>query len=95
MKFSGANGDRGVVVFPVQLTTNRIVNLTRLILTLAVCVTIRIHTNCTENQPIVDLTWLSPVYCNATVLFDKLQGGRMEDVMRQFHIEKGYVTAED
>ena len=31
-KFSGANGDRGILIFPVQLTTSRIGNLTRLIL---------------------------------------------------------------
>ena len=36
-KFSGANGDRGNFFFPVQLTTSRIGNLTRLILILAVC----------------------------------------------------------
>ena len=35
-KFSGANGDRDIFIFPVQLTTSRIGNLTRLILTLAV-----------------------------------------------------------
>ena len=34
----GANGDREVFIFPVQLTTSRIDNLTRLILTLlAIC----------------------------------------------------------
>ena len=36
-KFSGVNGDREMFVFPVQLTTSRIGNLTRLILTLAIC----------------------------------------------------------
>ena len=35
-KFSGANGDRKISIFPVQLTTSRIGNLTRLILTLAI-----------------------------------------------------------
>ena len=35
-KFSGTNGDREIVIFPVQLTTSRIGNLTRLILTLAI-----------------------------------------------------------
>ena len=29
-KFSGANGDREIFIFPVQLTTSRIGNLTRL-----------------------------------------------------------------
>ena len=36
-KSSGANGDRDIFIFPVQLTTSRIGNLTRLILTLAIC----------------------------------------------------------
>ena len=39
-KFSGANADRNVFIFPVQLTTCRIGNLTGLIHTLARCVTI-------------------------------------------------------
>ena len=39
-KFSGANADREVFIFPVQLTTSRIGNLTRLIHTLAIYVTI-------------------------------------------------------
>ena len=33
--------DRETSIFPVQLTTHRIVNLTRLIHTLAICVTIQ------------------------------------------------------
>ena len=33
-KFSGASADRGIFIFPVQLTTSRIDNLTRLIHTL-------------------------------------------------------------
>ena len=36
-KFSGANGDREISIFPVQLTTSRTDNLTRMILTLAIC----------------------------------------------------------
>ena len=38
-KFSGANGDGEIFIFPVQPTTSRIgnLNLTRLILTLAIC----------------------------------------------------------
>ena len=36
-RFSGANGDREKNIFPVQLTTSRFGNLTRLILTLAIC----------------------------------------------------------
>ena len=39
-KFSGANGDKEISIFPVQLTTCRIANLTRLIHTLAMCVTV-------------------------------------------------------
>ena len=33
-KFSGANGDKGTFIFPVQLTTSRIGNLAKLIHTL-------------------------------------------------------------
>ena len=46
-KFSGTHGDRGVFIFPVQLTTSRIGNLTRLIHTLLYVMTIHtyIHTN--------------------------------------------------
>ena len=45
-KFSGANADREILIFPVQLTTSRIGNLTRLIHTLLYVMTIRtyIHT---------------------------------------------------
>ena len=39
-KFSGVNADREMLIFPVQLTTSRISNLTRLIHNLAICVTI-------------------------------------------------------
>ena len=44
-KFSGANADREILISPVQLTTGRIGNLTRLIHTLPlyVCVTIHIY----------------------------------------------------
>ena len=37
---SSANADREIFILSVQLTTSRIGNLTRLILTLAICVTI-------------------------------------------------------
>ena len=37
-QFSGANADKEIFIFPVQLTTCRIGNLTRLIHTLAICV---------------------------------------------------------
>ena len=36
-KFSGANGDRAIFIFVVQLTTSRIGNLTLLIVALAIC----------------------------------------------------------
>ena len=44
-KFSGTHGDRGMFIFPVQLTTSRIGNLTRLIYTLLYVMTI--HTSLT------------------------------------------------
>ena len=37
-KFSGANGNKYIFIFPIRLTTSRIGNLTRLILTLKLCV---------------------------------------------------------
>ena len=36
-KFSGANADRGMFIFPIQLATSRVGNLTRLIVILAIC----------------------------------------------------------
>ena len=42
-KFSGANADRGILFFLVQLTTCRIGNLTRLIHSLATCIHTYIH----------------------------------------------------
>ena len=44
--FSGTYGDRGIFIFPVQLTTSRIGNLTRLTHTLLYVMTIHtyIHT---------------------------------------------------
>ena len=39
-KFSGTHGDRGIFILPVQLTTSRIGNLTRLIHTLLYVMTI-------------------------------------------------------
>ena len=43
-KFSGTHEDRGIFIFPVQLTTSMIGNLTRLIHTLLYVMTIHIHT---------------------------------------------------
>ena len=42
-KFSGTHGDRGMFIFPVQLTTSRIGNLTRLIHTLLCVMTIHTY----------------------------------------------------
>ena len=42
-KFSGANADREIFIFPVQLTTCRTGNLTRLIHTLAYSICVTIH----------------------------------------------------
>ena len=42
-KFSGADADREILIFPVQLTTCWIGNLTRLIHTLALCVTVHTY----------------------------------------------------
>ena len=42
-KLSGTHGDRGILIFPVQLTTSRIGNLTRLIHILLYVMTIHIY----------------------------------------------------
>ena len=47
-KFSRANGNRGIFIFPVQLTTSRIGNLTGLIRTLLYVMTIHTYK---ENYP--------------------------------------------
>ena len=52
-KFSGANADREIFIFPVQLTRSRIGNLTRSIHTLALYVTI--HTPKQKQKHTVDL----------------------------------------
>ena len=41
--FSGTHEDRGILIFPVQLTTSRIGNLTRLIHTLLYVMTIHTY----------------------------------------------------
>ena len=43
-KFSGANGNRKMFIFPAQLTTSKIGNLTRLIHTLVYVMTIHTRT---------------------------------------------------
>ena len=42
-KFSGANADKEVFIFPIQLTTCWIGNFTRLIHNIAICVTIHTY----------------------------------------------------
>ena len=51
-KFSGTHGDRGIFIFPVQMTTSRIGNLTRLIHTLLYVMTIHtyIHTSTSSTE---------------------------------------------
>ena len=49
-KFSGTHGDRGILFFPVQLTTSRIGNLTRLIHTLLYVMTIHTYIHSTKCQ---------------------------------------------
>ena len=57
-KFSGTNADRGIFIFPVQLTTSKIGNLTRSILTvLSIYVMVTIHK--ADIQCIG--SWVSPV----------------------------------
>ena len=43
-KFSGANPYREILIFPVRLTPSRIGNLTELIYTLGICMTILYYT---------------------------------------------------
>ena len=52
-KFSGANGVREISIFPVELTTTKVGNLTRLTLTLAICVTI--HTS-SRSTPLLSVS---------------------------------------
>ena len=56
-KFSGANGDREILIFPVQLTTNRIGNLIRLIHTLAMSVTIHAYIHTYIHTNAINSTW--------------------------------------
>ena len=56
-KFSGANGDREISIFPVQLTMSRIGSLIRLILTLAICDD---HTYIKPVAPVVQLVTSKP-----------------------------------
>ena len=48
--FSGANADREILFFPVQLTTSRVGNHTRLIYTLAMCGTIHTYIHTYEDK---------------------------------------------
>ena len=47
--FSGANGEREIFIFPVQLTTSRIGTLTRLILLLLYVMNIHTYTHTGKN----------------------------------------------
>ena len=55
VKFSGTNADREILIFPVQLTIKlcRIGNLTRLIRTLGICVTILRYTALATEETII------------------------------------------
>ena len=65
-KCSGVNADREIIIFPVQLTTSRIGNLTWLIHTLAICVnkqwyiSVGVFARPTETDPFIQ---------NETVLY--------------------------
>ena len=61
------NGDRGILIFPVQLTTSRVGSLTRLTLLLLYVMTI--HTYCEVKRA----TYLIMTY--TTVLIRKRKGG--------------------
>ena len=67
--FSGANGGREISIFPFQVTKTRIGNLTRLILTLAICDDhTYIHTYMEKEQADVgrdDRTYLARSNCQA------------------------------
>ena len=56
-KLSGANADREFFIFPVQLTTSRIGHLTRLIHTLAKCVTIHVYICITSKYVCLVIVW--------------------------------------
>ena len=60
-KFSGPNGDREISIFPVQLTTSRIGDLTRLIYDLLYVMTMHIMTLLadlrTSSSPINKRVW--------------------------------------
>ena len=56
IKFSGANADKEIFIFPGQLTTCRIGSLARLIHALAICVTIHTYNSIVSgiNPPLFD-----------------------------------------
>ena len=58
-KISGTNVDREILIFPVQLSTSRVGNLTRLIHTFAICVTVHTCTTAgTSNMPTSYQKWV-------------------------------------
>ena len=64
-KFSGANVDRELFIFPVQLTTSKIRNLTRLVHVLVICVIIHACAPTVTRAPTVTCSYLT----TASVLF--------------------------
>ena len=63
-KLSGANGDREIRIFPVQLTTSRFGNLTRMIHTLMTTHTYILHLNIQHYRYMVThiaRVWINPV----------------------------------
>ena len=74
-KFSGTHGDRGIFIFPIQLTTSRIGNLTRLIHNLLYVMTIHtyIHTYLEVYWP--HAGGLSAVNAIGTQLRDPINSG--------------------
>ena len=62
-KFLGANADREKLIFPLQLTTCRMGNFTRLIHTLAICVTIH---NVPEKPTVIPVNYIYRHRCFST-----------------------------
>ena len=73
-KFSGANADRKIFIFPVQLTTCRTGNLTRLIHTLAICVTI--HTKPTKPRELEALIPIERRYTSVIIQILRRERGQ-------------------
>ena len=78
-KFSGANADGEISIFPVQLTTSRIGNLTRLIHTLVISYVMTIHTYHTYASDTFNIIYIYIYYGH----FIPIMGAEKE---RQAHI---------